>query len=303
MNKTERTEEIINQLTALENRKYKKAEYLPEMLRLQSQMADVAFDVTNSEARIWDVYDHLKQLNTERGNIADEELARFKEDCKILDNRIKAEMSGDKGENLTYQSLEKIKSESMILRNVELEIDGVRTEIDFIVFTKKAIFIIEVKNSKRDIFISDEGDYYRYGRFMRLDCNIREKMKQRESFVTRILNDAGFLRTNIVSLLVFTDNRIEVENNCKEIDTTFLSQLPYKIDRYNGWNMFTEDCIDEMVCAINNTALIGEYTFDADTDILKRDFAELMTALEPEDKKTHRLIEKIKAMFGTKDAA
>ena len=212
-------------------------------------------------------------------------------------------MSGGRGESLTYQSLEKIKSESMILRNVELEIDGVRTEIDFIVFTKKAIFIIEVKNSKRDIFISDEGDYYRYGRFMRLDCNIREKMKQRESFVTRILNDAGFLRTNIVSLLVFTDNRIEVENNCKEIDTTFLSQLPYKIDRYNGWNMFTEDCIDEMVCAINNTALIGEYTFDTDTDILKRDFAELMTALEPEDKKTHGLIEKIKAMFGTKDAA
>lgn len=303
MNKTERTEEIINQLTALENRKYKKAEYLPEMLRLQSQMADVAFNATESEARIWDVYNHLEQLNTERGNIADEELARFKEDCKILDNRIKAEMSGGRGESLTCQSLEKIKSENMILRNVELEIDGVRTEIDFIVFTKKAIFIIEVKNSKRDIFISDEGDYYRYGRFMRLDCNIREKMKQREDFVTRILNDSGFLRTNIVSLLVFTNNRIEIENNCKEIDTTFLSQLPYKIDRYNGWDMFTEDCIDEMACTINNEALIGEYTFDTDTDILKRDFAELIAALEPEDKKTHGLLEKIKAMFSTKDAA
>lgn len=303
MNRTEKSEEIINQLTAFSNEKYKKSEYLHEMLKFQSQLANIAYKGKNKDARMWDIYNHLNQLNRNLNGIADDELAKFRPHCKNISGKIRSEISGVQGESLTYQTLESIKSVKLILRNVEIEVDGVRTEIDFIVFTEKAIFIIEVKNSQKNIFISNKGEYYYYGQFMRFDCNIKEKMIQREKALMKILNDAGFFKTNIVSLLVFTNNRIEVKNTCKSIDSIFLGQLPYKIDKYNGWTLFTDERIDDMSETIKTAQFTGEYTLDIDMSAVKKDFAELIVALDPENKKQQSFIEKIKTIFHIKKVA
>ena len=89
-----------------------------------------------------------------------------------------------------------------VLRNIEFEFDGKRTEIDAVVFTHKAIFIIEIKNSKKNIFIDEDGGFYRTGYSMHYDCNIADKMSEREAMLRKALDKVGLVHHLSVSCRV-----------------------------------------------------------------------------------------------------
>ncbi|MBQ6416842.1 MAG: hypothetical protein IJJ65_11405, partial [Butyrivibrio sp.] len=46
--------------------------------------------------------------------------------------------------------------------------------------TPGAVTIIEVKNTAKNIFLDENGDYFRTGEYLRWDCNIAEKMTLKE---------------------------------------------------------------------------------------------------------------------------
>ena len=78
-----RTTEIVSQIDAFSKGKYTKKELLPEMLRLQQEIVRLTFNESHADTaglRIWDVVVHLEQLNNEHGNVADDELNKFKND-------------------------------------------------------------------------------------------------------------------------------------------------------------------------------------------------------------------------------
>ena len=64
------------------------------------------------------------------------------EGAKRICNLIRAEISGKRGEAIAFNSLRNLSCPHYILRNIELEDGTGRTEIDFLVITPKAIFII-----------------------------------------------------------------------------------------------------------------------------------------------------------------
>ena len=97
--KINRVNEIMAAMKSFSKEKYQKNELLTEMLTLQKEIVEVAFSGMNSstaDLKIWDVERHLEQLNQDFGNIANEELHRFKEGSKTFCNLIKAEISGNK---------------------------------------------------------------------------------------------------------------------------------------------------------------------------------------------------------------
>lgn len=51
-------------------------------------------------------------------------------------------------------------------------------------------------------------------------------------------------------IVVFTDNRIEVHNRCKEIRTCFISQLAYFIDDYRETSIFTDGIMEQLETVI-----------------------------------------------------
>lgn len=59
---------------------------------------------------------------------------------------IKSEFSGNAGERKAFWSIDTIRCKKTLLKNVEFRNGEHRTELDGIVFTDKAIFVIEVKN-------------------------------------------------------------------------------------------------------------------------------------------------------------
>lgn len=230
--------------------------------------------------KIWDVERHLEQLNNDCGNVADEELARFKEGSKVLCNLIKAEISGNRGEYKAFKTLEYLKSQNRVLRNVQLSDGDTRTELDAVVITPKCVTIVEVKNTSKNIFIDEEGNYYRTGEFLKWDSNIAEKMSVKETLLRKVLETAGYGQIQIRSIVVFTNNRIEVQNKYHQIRTSFVSQLAYIIDGFRLEDTISAEEMDKIQDIIKDAECKESYPFEFDVNQYKKDFANLMVTLE-----------------------
>ena len=215
MTNNARVQELMTAMNSVSKEAYHKSEILDEMLALQSEIVNLTFNGEHAaiaELKIYDVERHLEQLNEECGHVADEALQRFIEGSKKLCNLIKAEISGNKGEFKAFRTLEYLKTQNVVLKNVELEDGDLRTELDAVVITPKCITIVEVKNTSKNIFIDEAGNYYRTGEFLKWDCDIAGKMSIKEDLLRKALATAGITDVKIQGIVVFTNNRIEVQN-------------------------------------------------------------------------------------------
>lgn len=283
MTRIERKNEIVAAMKSFSKETYHKTEVLPELLLLQKELVELVFDeehAAKGNLKIWDVEKHLEQLSESNKKVAAEEIAHFEEGCKEICNRIKAEISGNWGEEKTFQRLENMKCSGKVIRNIELKAENVRTELDGIVVTPKAIFVVEVKNTKKDIFIDEEGNYYRTGDYMRLDSNIGEKMFNKVSLLKRTLDMLDLPEIKVESVLVFTNNRIEVNNKYKEIQTCFLGQLPYIIEEYKGGSLYSEEDVKRICQAIKEARSKESYKYNFDVAQFKIEFANILSLLE-----------------------
>lgn len=281
--RTERVNELKANMKSFGKDAYQKSELLDEMFALQQEIVSLTFNqdhATLAELRIWDVEKHLEQMNEELGNVADEELQRFIEGSKVLCNLIKAEISGNRGEAKAFRTLEYIKSRNYVLKNVELCDGDFRTELDAVVITPSVITIVEVKNTAKDIFIDEAGNYFRTGEFLRLDCNIAEKMQIKEELLRKALSTTGYGEVEINSVVVFTNNRIEVQNKFEGLRTCFSSQLSYKVEGNRSRVIFADEDMDAIKACIEEAENKEAYPFEFDVEQYKTDYATLMAKLE-----------------------
>ena len=132
----------------------------------------------------------------------------------------------------------------------------------------------------RNIFIDENGDYYRTGEYLRWDCNIAEKMALKEELLKKVLVDDGIEDIQIRSIVVFTDNRIEVQNKYSRIRTCFVSQLAYIIDGFKSSTNMSEEEMEHIEGLIKEAECKEAYPFEFDVAQYKMDFATLMAVLE-----------------------
>lgn len=303
---TNRVDEIVAAMKSFGKDKYQKSELLTEMLALQQEIVDLTFNddhASIAELRIWDVEKHLEQMNQDCGNVADEELGRFIRGSKTLCNLIKMQISGNKGEAKVFRILQYIHSKNIILKNVELSDGDLRTELDAVVITPGTITIIEVKNTARDIFIDEKGNYYRTGEFLRWDCNIAEKMTLKENLLRKVLLDNKIRDIQIRSIVVFTNNRIEVQNKYSRIRTCFISQLTYIIDSFKCSENLTEEEMRHIEGLIKTAECKEVYPFEFNVAQYKMDFAMVMAVLEEASAKAEEPEMEKEAMPERKESA
>lgn len=277
---SKRIEEVQSNLKAFEKSAYHKSEILEELLKLQAEMVSLTYNdqhASLADLKLYDVERHLRGVNEECDHVADEELNRFTEESKVVCNLIRAEISGNKGEYKAFSALNYLKMPNTILRNIELRDGEEKTELDIVVITPAGITIVEVKNTGRNIFIDEQGNYFRTGEFLRLDCNIAEKMATKELLLKQVLENAGLRGIQIQSILVFTNNRIEVQNRYDRIRTCFVSQLSYQIEGMKGHAV---DDMETVAQVISKAACSESYPFDFDINGFKKDFATVVAILE-----------------------
>ena len=278
-----RVNEILNGMNSFKKDLYNKQEVLPELFALQDELVNLTFNDTHAEngsLRIWDVESHLDKLNTGCGHVADELLGKFKSDCNIICNTIKAEKSGQAGEYKAYRSLETLRCKNSVLKNIEFVAEDHRTELDAIVVTEKAIFIVEVKNPGKDIYIDERGNYCRVSDTLIFDKNIGEKMNEKDYLLREALKDCGVENINIQNIVVFTNSAMHVENRFPYINTCYLSDMPHIIGGYNGERIYNDADINNIVNAIETNKCHESYPMPIDMQEFKNDFATLMATLE-----------------------
>ena len=294
--KAKRIEELMADMKSFSKDGYHKSELLNEMFALQQEIVELTFSgehAATAELKIWDVEKHLERLNEECGHVADEELRKFMDDSKILCNLIKAEISGNRGEYKAFKILENLQSQNRVLRNVELSDGQTRTEIDALVITPACATIVEVKNTARNILIDEDGNYYRTGEFLKWDCNIAAKMAVKEDLLRKVFETAGYGHICIKSIVVFTNNRIEVQNKYTQIRTCFVNHLAYIIDDYRTVEGITMNDMESIQNVIENAMCKEIYPFEFDARQYQEDFANLLATLELEKAKLEEQDENI----------
>lgn len=302
-----RVNEMVATMESFRKEKYQKNELLTEMFALQQEIVGLTFNgehASTADLKIWDVERHLDQLNQDCGNVADEELQRFKNGSKTFCNLIKAEVSGNRGEAKAFRTLQFIHSKNIILKNVELSDGNLRTELDAVVITPSAVTIIEVKNTAKNIFIDENGNYFRMGEFLKWDCNIAEKMSAKEELLRKVLAaDNSMDQIQIRSIVVFTDNRIEVQNKYSRIRTCFVSQLAYIIDGFKSDRHLSNEEMEQIEGMVRTAESKESYPFEFDVNQYKLDFATVMAFLEEASAKEKEAVykEETAAIVGNKN--
>ncbi len=283
MNNTRIDELMAGMNNSFSKEAYHKSELLDEMFTLQKEIVALTFNdehAVTGDLRIWDVERHLEQMNEDCGNVADEELARFKEGSRDFCNMIKAEISGKKGEQKAFRNLEYLQCKNKVLRNIELKDGDFRTELDAIVITRSGITIVEVKNTSRDIFIDENGDYFRTGEYNKWDKNIADNLEHKEEMLKKAISESGVENVDVRSIVVFTDRTIQVQNKCNKVRICFLSQLIHMIDSHVTTRNMSDEDMDMLEDSIRNAEHMEKYPAGFDADEYKRSFAVLMTTLE-----------------------
>lgn len=304
--KAKRIEELLGAMKSFSKNSYNKSELLGEMLALQQEIVELTFNgdhAATADLKIWDVEKHLEQLNEECGHVADEELQKFMDSSKTLCNLIKAEISGNRGEYKAFKTLEYLRSQNKVMKNVELSAGETRTEIDALVISSKCLTIVEVKNTAKDILIDEDGNYYRTGEFLKWDSNIAEKMSVKEELLRKVLDSAGYGHIRIRSVVVFTNNRIEVQNKYAQLRTCFVNHLAYVIDGFKLDENITLDDMEQIQNAVESARSKESYAFEFDARQYQKDFACLLATLEEAktkelEEETHQ--EEVQNLDGTK---
>lgn len=279
----ERVKEIINNLKAFDKESYRRDELLPELMKLQTEMVEMTFNEEHaflSNLKIWDVKNHLVHLNNECGNVADEEIQKFSDEVYDYSNMIRGIISGNRGEAKVFDILNTYKiNGNVFLKNIELSNEGEKTEIDALIVTPQALVIVEVKNTGRDIFIDENGDYYRMGKYLRWDSNIKDKFETKEALLKKALGKE-YEDCKVNKVVVFTNDKVEIQNNYSEIETCFLTQLTYIIDRFDSGRCFEISDMEDISQKIIFAEELESYPVRFDIEQFKYDFAVIMAMLE-----------------------
>ena len=280
---------MTNQIKAFSKESYHKSEILPELLSYQQEVAVIAMGEEHKDARFFELIKYFEGENEQLGGALTSSLEKFRNDSLMLDNLIKAEISGYNGETKAFQSLEKLKCNNRIIKNIELCNDTFRTEIDAVVITEKGIFIIEVKNTQKNVFIDENGDFYRNSKYQKFDSNIADKMQIKETLLREKLDALGYSGIRIFPVVVFTNKHIEVQNKRRGLKTCFSSQLPYIIDDWKSFEYLTNSDLDVIEKELADVVTSATFPLQFDTNSVKANFSELMNNLERAKNQTQKI--------------
>lgn len=293
MTNNNRQIEIKKSITAFSKDAYYNDELLDELFLFQRQVVNVTFEETHAEKmnlKMYDVQKHLHEKNQELSEVIKDKLPQFDEYCEVFNAMIGRKIAGQKGETQLFRTLQTLENDAVFLRNVELKSGDSKAELDAVVITSKAIFLIEVKNPSHDMIIDSRGNYFRAYGYMNLDYNIGEKISSKEHLLKKAILDSelheDIKAIPIVNLVVFANSKMKCENRFKYVDVCHLSNLPFIIKGYQGDSIITNDEMHAVGETIEAAETKEAYPVKLDFESFKATIAEIIAELEAEVEKT-----------------
>ena len=189
-------------------------------------------------------------------------------------------ISGFEGENKVFAYLKRINGFNKVLRNVELNSEYTHTELDAVVITKRGVTIVEVKNSTRNVEVDEDGNYFRVGKELKYDSNLKEKMFARGELIKTILKNAGYENVPVKTVVVFTNDQVRINAKCRELTVCNTNKMLNLINQDSAPEILSEADVEILSIAVNTARREEVHKFDFDAYQMKKDFAELMVKLD-----------------------
>lgn len=285
MNRDERRETIIRELEStgsMMKETYNKKDVEKELREFQKQVVLKVFDEAHGkDLRICDVQAHINELAVAKGLELSPEITKFNAMSEALSACIAREIAGNKGERHMIRTLKMVKERNEFITNLELSDTDFVTEIDGIVITRKAIFLLETKYSVKDMVITSEGNYVEAENPGQIYSNLGEKVNEKEYLLRNALKNAGFDKNiKIEKMIVFSNSSSRLYNQYDYFSSCYCSQLPHVIDEYEGADEYSVDDIRELASILKAEQNSKKYAFDFDFEEYRYLFADALAYVE-----------------------
>lgn len=209
---------------------------------------------------------------------------------RTVNRELSISMSGIRGERLVARTLEFIsRPEAKVYRNVYVTNGIDETELDAVVVTNEGIIILEVKKTKDDLTITEDGRLIHSGDECYEKKPLGEKMELKrrllkEAIEESLADDAINMPVVVDSYIVFStpkELRIHVTDNYHQEKWCFRTGINQRIDNYHGNVMYSDLQLEQIANKISEMeANKKRFQFSVDFDTVRRDFANAITALE-----------------------
>lgn len=262
-------------------------ERLNGLLDYQGLVLREVFNDDHAETlRLRDVSAHFEEVAKSKGLEESEVITTAIEDLDAVAKEIAIAISGASGERQVAKSIQYARRNVITLPNVNLSDGEDKTELDQVVITSNGILILEVKNYKKDITISEAGQIYGPCNKNYSDKNLGEQMNIKRHLL-RIKLEAALaeaapeLKVHIESRVVFSDPHINVTDLYKQEAYCFKTNLPHIIDSLTSDAYYTTDqmrAIAEMIKGFAEDD--AAYDIEMDFNRIRQTFAEALVLIE-----------------------
>lgn len=224
-------------------------EYVNDMVEFQEVLSALFFD-GDKTARLDDITYKLKDLARCNGLIFDDGVKKAVSGLQKINKELSISMAGKKGEERIERRLGYCKRDDMVVfKNVSVFDSNEETEIDNVILTKKGILILEVKNSKCPITISEDGRLLYNNQESYHNVSIGEKMSSKRRLLRKCLEkELDSLDWDIPicmdSYIVFsTPDKydITVTDNFNKEKYCTKNELTYVVDKFKTNEQYSSD--------------------------------------------------------------
>lgn len=279
--------ESMKKIAGYKGQRFTNLELKNALMDVQEQLLKTTFEKSHAENLNYnDLYNYFKSVASDYGLIEDEHYSRFSRNLKNLKGTIGTLIAGEIGERRVSNALRVLNLEGAIsLYNIELQAtEHDHTEIDCIVVDHSGIHMLEVKNYRSDIVITETGEIIEDGN-EKYSYSIGVKNNEKEFAVKNALREAGVSIPEFYeSILVIADNKVNVEDRYGSFPVCYagniVSHLRKKQDIY-----LSDDDINRIVDSLNSANCPNRYSWDGiDFEEFVDDYAHLMALIEKASK-------------------
>lgn len=211
---------------------------------------------------------------------------------KIVNKEIAISLSGKKGEDIVAKTLEYIQRPNTTkYRNVYISNDYEETELDNVILTDSGIIILEIKNTKDDVTITEDGRLMHSGDECYEKQPLCEKMQKKRKLLKekleKIVNENGWdIPIYVESFIVFStpkNIKIRVEDKFRKEKWCFRSSLTSKIDSYLGIPYYNNLQLSQLNSALSEIETqVKRFKLTVDFNEVRNDIATILAMFDEE---------------------
>ncbi len=223
-------------------------EFRTKLLELQETLC-IMIPKDEGAHRIDEVIVFLEKTAREKGVERNPEFRKGMQALRQINKEIAISMAGKNGEERVARTLEHISRPNYKFRNVYVSDGELETELDDVILTESGFIILEVKNVKTDITISENGRILYANEACYHDISICEKMQIKRDLLEHELkrelkNRCLDIPVWIDSLIVFSAPKgvyLRIRDLCRKEKNCYRGKLPYIIDEYSNKYTYTDE--------------------------------------------------------------